>query len=346
MKVPFQTAEKHQQTPLLRIQDLKKNFSIGRSFGRGMSVLKAVKGANFTLEAGKTLAVVGESGCGKSTLARLILGLLTPSHGSMAYNGTVLARNVKSRSQAQRSQIQTVFQDPYSSLNPRWRIGDQISEAMFELGLVDNAAASKKKVCSLLEDVGLTSSDFGRYPHQFSGGQRQRVCIARALASEPKLIVWDEPTSALDVSVQAQVLNLMRRLQRERGLTYIFISHNLGAVYNIADTIAVMYLGDVVETGPAEQVLLDPKHPYTKMLISAVPSVRSSQRNNEHSIFGEVPNPMNPPNGCVFHPRCSIAVESCKQNAPLLRAISRGRSISCDQYQSDDNQRGQDVRAP
>ena len=290
--------------------------------GARRRVLRAVDGVSFTVRRGRTLGVVGESGCGKSTLARMIVGLQAPTAGSLRLEDIPGpdGRMVRPR-------VQMIFQDPYASLNPRWRVGDIVAEPIRELKLLSGEAAIQARVGDLLETVGLARADAARFPHAFSGGQRQRISIARALATEADLLVCDEPTSALDVSVQAQILNLMRRLQAELGLTYILISHNLSVVRHMSDDIAIMYLGRFVETGPAEEVFANPRHPYTRLLLETIPDVQQPNRDRQ-PLSGEVPSPIDPPPGCPFHPRCPIAEPRCQAERPAL-VQQGGRGVAC-----------------
>ena len=283
--------------------------------------LRAVDGVSFTVPRGKTLSVVGESGCGKSTLARMVVGLQAPSAGTMEF-----APVRKPDGSQAPPRLQMIFQDPFASLNPRWRVGDIVSEPIRELQLIDGEAAIQQRIGELLGIVGLSPADAARYPHEFSGGQRQRISIARALATEADFLVCDEPTSALDVSVQAQILNLMRRLQDQFGLTYLFISHNLSVVRHMSDEIAIMYLGRFVEIGPAEQVFSDPRHPYTRMLLETIPNVETPNR-DRRPMSGEVPSPIAPPSGCPFHPRCPLAESRCTTERPALAGV--GRLTAC-----------------
>ncbi|KKX30842.1 ABC transporter ATP-binding protein [Rhizobium sp. LC145] len=285
--------------------------------------LRAVQDVTFTVRKGKCLALVGESGCGKSTVARLVTGLYAPSEGAILF-----APAQKGANSGKPMEAQMIFQDPHASLNPRWRVGDIIAEPIREFGLRDGNEAIAARVAELLRTVGLSPDDAGRYPHEFSGGQRQRISIARALASEPEFLVCDEPTSALDVSVQAQILNLMRKLQDELGLTYLFISHNLAVVRHMADRIAVMYLGRIVEEAETEALFADPQHPYTQLLLQTIPDVASPNRNRE-LMGGEPPSPLDPPKGCAFHPRCPLAAERCRTSAPEVRARQGGGTVAC-----------------
>ena len=265
---------------------------------------------------GETLALVGESGCGKSTVARLLTGLYSLTRGEILFDGQSLKTMDKASQKAMRKRRQMIFQDPYASLNPRWRVGRIIAEPL--VTHTDMSSAQQEaKVAELLTQVGLNPSDAQRYPHQFSGGQRQRISIARALALQPEFIVCDEPTSALDVSVQAQVLNLMKDLQRELGLTYLFISHNLAVVHHVADRVGVMYLGRIVEIAPRDDLFAQPRHPYTRMLLGAIPDMSGAGK-SRIPVAGEVPNPLNPPSGCTFHPRCPLANDRCRREAPAL----------------------------
>lgn len=281
--------------------------------------LHAVQDVTFIVQKGKCLALVGESGCGKSTVARLVTGLYAPTEGAIVFAPA---------NDGKPMEAQMIFQDPHASLNPRWRVGDIIAEPIREFGLRDSAEAVTQRVADLLTIVGLSPDDIRRYPHEFSGGQRQRISIARALASEPEFLVCDEPTSALDVSVQAQILNLMRKLQDELGLTYLFISHNLAVVRHMADRIAVMYLGRIVEEADTEALFANPQHPYTKLLLQTIPDVASPNRDRA-LMGGEPPSPLDPPKGCAFHPRCPLAAEICRREAPISRERHGGGVVAC-----------------
>ncbi|TCR67399.1 oligopeptide/dipeptide ABC transporter ATP-binding protein [Bosea sp. BK604] len=285
-------------------------------------ILRAVENISFTVERGTTFSIVGESGCGKSTLARMVVGLQRPTEGALHFHDIRRADGSLGP-----PRVQMIFQDPYASLNPRWRVGDVIAEPIRELNLRPDEAAVTERVGDLLEIVGLSRADAERYPHAFSGGQRQRISIARALATEADFLVCDEPTSALDVSVQAQILNLMVRLQREFGLTYLFISHNLSVVRHMSDQLAIMYLGRFVESGPAEAIFQRPRHPYTRLLLDTIPDVERPNRQRK-PMSGEVPSPIAPPPGCAFHPRCPIAVSDCSASAPVLQALDE-RLVAC-----------------
>ncbi|MCR9220927.1 MAG: ATP-binding cassette domain-containing protein [Alphaproteobacteria bacterium] len=291
--------------------------------------LTAAEDVTFDIRRGKTFALVGESGSGKSTIARMIVGLLRPTSGAVTVDGVDLFRSGDIAGQtALRRRIQMIFQDPYASLNPRWRVGDIIAEPIRAFQLEQDAKAVRARVGELLEQVGLAAIDGIKYPHEFSGGQRQRICIARALASKPEFIVCDEPTSALDVSVQSQVLNLMRDLQRELNLTYLLISHDLSVVRYMADDIGVLYLGRLVETAPREQLYEAPRHPYTHMLLDAAPRLDAFGRTAE-SVVGEIPDPIDRPSGCHFHPRCPHANDRCKTEAPARLVLGPGRTAAC-----------------
>jgi peptide/nickel transport system ATP-binding protein len=286
----------------------------------GRQVLHAVDGVSFTIRRGETLSLVGESGCGKSTVARLLVGLYTPTRGRVEFFGRDLAEMNSAAGRPLRQKLQMIFQDPYASLNPRWRVEDIIAEPLIAHGLMRDKVQITARVDELLHQVKLAPADKVKYPHQFSGGQRQRLSIARALATKPEFLVCDEPTSALDVSVQAQVLNLMKDLQRELGLTYLFISHNLAVVHHISDRVGVMYLGKIVELASRQRIFSAPRHPYTRMLLDAIPDLEMTGRART-PVAGEVPNPLNPPTGCTFHPRCPHANARCRSEVPGLRVV-------------------------
>jgi peptide/nickel transport system ATP-binding protein len=319
--------------PLVQAQGISKVFDVSAPWlnrvleRKPKQLLKAVSDVSFDINAGETLALVGESGCGKSTIARMLVGLYTPSAGSVQFDSHPLS-DVESDPKL-RQRIQMIFQDPYASLNPRWRVLDIVAEPLRVHQLCTESLVSEK-VTALLQQVGLTGTDAEKYPHQFSGGQRQRLSIARALASEPEFLVCDEPTSALDVSVQAQVLNLMRDLQHERGLTYLFISHNLAVVRHVSDRVGVMYLGRLVEVADKVELFADPKHPYTRMLLDAIPDIAMTGKART-PVAGEVPNPLNPPTGCAFHPRCPLANARCVSETPELIAnqVLGGSLVAC-----------------
>ena len=300
------------------MSDLLTINNLSVEFNTSEGVVRAVDGVSFSIPRGKTFALVGESGCGKSTIAKLCVGLYRPTTGSIRIDDIDIA-SLRSRAEilAIRRRLSMIFQDPYASLNSRWRVADIVAEPIRAHHLLDDAKAIRSRVDELLGHVGLSSRDGEKFPHEFSGGQRQRISIARALASNPEFIVCDEPTSALDVSVQAQILNLMRDLQRELGLTYLFISHNLAVVSFIADEIGVMYLGKLAERAETRTLFTRPMHPYTRMLLDAVPDLAMTGR-QRIPVQGEVPNPISPPPGCRFHPRCPYANERCRRETPAL----------------------------
>ena len=320
--------------PLVKVSDLAKSFDVSAPWlnrvieRRPRQLLHAVDGVGFEIERGQTLALVGESGCGKSTVARVLVGLYAPTRGRFEFDGEDAHAAYRTpQGRTLRRRIQMIFQDPYASLNPRWRVQDIVAEPLREHGVFDDEAPLRERVASLLEEVGLSPQDAGRYPHQFSGGQRQRISIARALSTHPDFLVCDEPTSALDVSVQAQVLNLMKDLQRRQGLTYLFISHNLAVVRHVSDRVGVMYLGRLVELADKRTLFDSPRHPYTRLLLEAIPKIhRTGQVRTP--VQGEVPNPLNPPAGCAFNPRCPHVNERCRVERPSLQTIG-GVCIAC-----------------
>jgi oligopeptide/dipeptide ABC transporter ATP-binding protein len=312
--------------PLLRVQGLHKAFAVGGWPARKRWV-RAVDGVDLELAAGETLGVVGESGCGKSTLARLILRLLRPDSGRVEFEGRDLANLSRRALRGLRRQMQIVFQDPYASLNPRMSVGEAIGEGLLIHGLADGRR--RERVAELLEIVGLRREHAERYPHEFSGGQRQRIGIARALAVEPRLLIGDEPISSLDVSIQAQILNLLLDLQQRFGLAYLFISHDLRVVRHLADRIAVMYLGRIVELASSDALHARPQHPYTEALLSAVPAPDPTRRRQRIELRGDVPSPLDPPPGCPFHPRCPKAAERCARETPALREVAPGHLSAC-----------------
>ena len=320
--------------PLVVVEDITKVFDVSPPWlnriieRKPRTLLRAVDGVSFEIAGGETLALVGESGCGKSTVARMMVGLYTPSRGRVAFDGTDLSTLGTSAGKPLRSKLQMIFQDPYASLNPRWKVAAIIAEPIRVHRLIDGEAAILARVAQLLQQVGLAPADAEKYPHQFSGGQRQRLSIARALASQPTFLVCDEPTSALDVSVQAQVLNLMRDIQRQDGLTYLFISHNLAVVHHVSDRVGVMYLGRIVELADKATLFATPRHPYTRMLLDAIPDMQMTGRART-PVAGEVPNPLNPPSGCTFHPRCPLANDRCKAERPVLRRLDDGAQVAC-----------------
>jgi peptide/nickel transport system ATP-binding protein len=313
--------------PLLRIEGLKTWFPIRAGlFQRTVGHVRAVDGIDLEIPEGRTLALVGESGCGKSTVARSVLRLVEPDDGRLLFDGIDLAGLTPSALRAYRREIQIVFQDPMASLDPRMRIRDVIAEGMEAFGIGGSDAERTERVAELLRRVQLEPEQMSRYPHEFSGGQRQRICIARALATEPKLVILDESTSALDVSIQAQILNLLRDLQADLGLTYLFITHDLGVVRYLADRVAVMYLGEIVEEAETERLFGDPQHPYTKGLLAAVPSADPVRRGISARVMGDVPSPANPPPGCRFHTRCPEVFDRCRSEAPGFYAVADGGS--------------------
>ena len=317
---------------LLDVRDISRDFDVSKPWlnrvieRQPKQILKAVDGVSFTIDRGETLALVGESGCGKSTVARVICGLYDPSKGAIIFEGADMA--ISENREKFRNRFQMIFQDPYASLNPRWRVGKIIAEPILSHNLIEDLALLKKRVDELLTQVGLSPLDAEKFPHEFSGGQRQRISIARALSSNPEFLVCDEPTSALDVSVQAQILNLMKDLQREFGLTFLFISHNLAVVSHISDRVGVMYLGRIVEIAETKNIFQRPLHPYTQMLQSAIPDLKMTGKQRT-PVAGEVPNPLTPPPGCTFHPRCPHANERCTTERPNLIVQADGGSVAC-----------------
>ena len=319
---------------LVRATDLAKTFDVSAPWlnrvleRQPKMLLKAVDGVSFEIEKGKTLALVGESGCGKSTVARLLVGLYEPTRGGFEFDGEDAHAAFKTpEGRKLRRRIQMIFQDPYASLNPRWTVEDIIAEPLREHDILSEEPAIKERVGELLKSVGLSPLDMVKYPHQFSGGQRQRISIARALATHPEFLVCDEPTSALDVSVQAQVLNIMKDLQREQGLTYLFISHNLAVVRHVSDQVGVMYLGRLVELADKHTLFDTPRHPYTRMLLDAIPKMHDTGKART-PVSGEVPNPLNPPSGCAFHPRCPHANARCSSERPQIQSLA-GVKVAC-----------------
>lgn len=315
--------------PVLAVEDLVKHFVVGRSaFSKPLATVKAVDGVSLTLNPHETLALVGESGCGKSTVGRLIMRLIEPTAGRIVIDGTDVTGLSERAFRPFRRHVQLIFQDPFASLNPRMTVGEILAEPLMLHDIVPRARR-RERVGELLAMVGLRPQHSARYPHEFSGGQRQRIVIARALAVEPKIVVCDEAVSALDVSIRAQILNLLKELQARLGLAYIFISHDLGVVKHIADRVAVMYLGRIVETGPAEAVFADPRHPYTRALLSAIPIASPETGRRRQILEGDVPSPLHPPPGCHLHTRCPFAQEVCRIDRPPLDDDGTSHPAAC-----------------
>jgi peptide/nickel transport system ATP-binding protein/oligopeptide transport system ATP-binding protein len=314
---------------LLSVENLCKAFRVNPERpGAPKQLLRAVDGVSFTLQSGETLGLVGESGCGKSTIAKLLLRLIEPDAGTISFDGRPITGLARSDMNILRRDMQMIFQDPYSSLNPRMRIGEIIGEPLVVHGMCRDAGL-RERVLELMQKVGLSREHYDRYPHEFSGGQRQRIGIARTLAVQPRLVVADEPVSALDLSIQAQIVNLLQDLQEEFGLTYLFISHDLGVIEHVCDRVAVMYLGRIVELADVEQLYLQPRHPYTEALMDAVPVPDPNQRRRRQILAGEIPSPINPPAGCHFHPRCPYARDVCRRDYPPLIEHARGHLAAC-----------------
>ena len=314
---------------LLNVEDLKVYYNEASGlFKKNMPALKAVDGISFHVNKGETFGIVGESGCGKSTTGRAIVGLIPPTAGRISMEGKQLTTAGRKDRFGMAKKMQIIFQDSYSSLDPRFSVGKTIEEPL-SVHKVADAGKRKDLVYRLMEDVGLRKEYYDRFPHEFSGGQRQRIGIARALALNPELIVCDEPVSALDVSIQAQILNLMKDLQKKYSLTYIFISHNLSVVKHICDRVAVMYLGHIVEMGDKEQIFRAPMHPYTKALLNSIPAPNPNEISMVEMLEGDVPSPTNPPVGCVFNTRCKYAIEECSCKAPELTDLGRGHGVAC-----------------
>lgn len=321
---------------LVSVAGLSKQFDVSAPWlnrvlsGQKQTFLQAVDQVSFEIPKGKTFSLVGESGCGKSTVARLVVGLHHPTDGQVTFDGQDVHHcDAEALSRIHQRQ-QMIFQDPYASLNPRWRVRDIVAEPLIAHRITKGRSELKNRVGELLEHVSLSAADGDKFPHEFSGGQRQRISIARALASNPEFLVCDEPTSALDVSVQAQILNLMKQLQRDLGLTYLFISHDLAVVNHVSDYLGVMYLGRLVEWGEAQTLFNSPKHPYTRMLLDAIPDLGMSGKQRT-PVSGEVPSPLNPPSGCHFHPRCPLASAQCQQTRPEARemALAPAHQVVC-----------------
>lgn len=322
-------------SPLLRVSGLTRYFDVSKPLlnrlleGKPRMILKAVSGIDFEISKGQTYALVGESGCGKSTVANLVVGLHPPTAGKIEFDGVDVA-TITHRNQMEllRRRMAMIFQDPYASLNPRWRVAAIVSEPIRAFGLLKGAGKISQRTEELLTQVGLSPADGEKYPHEFSGGQRQRISIARALASEPEFIVCDEPTSALDVSVQAQILNLMKGLQKKFNLTYLFISHDLAVVRHMADYVGVMYLGRLCEAAAVDDIFDNPLHPYTRLLLETIPDVEMTG-DKKAPVAGEIPNPIDPPSGCAFHPRCPLAAAYCRQVRPELTILDSGVQVAC-----------------
>lgn len=322
------TTQTAADAPLLEAINLKKYYPVKKGFFAPVQYVKALDGVSFKLQRGKTLAVVGESGCGKSTLGRLLTMIENPTEGELYYQGQNFLVKDNETVKLRRQKIQIVFQNPYASLNPRKKIGTILDEPL-KINTNLSKAQRKEAVLSIMEKVGLRPEFYDRYPHMFSGGQRQRIAIARGLMLNPDIVVADEPVSALDVSVRAQVLNLMMELQETLGLSYVFISHDLSVVEHISDEVMVMYLGRCVEQGTTEQIFGNPRHPYTKALLSATPRLSPELRRERIKLSGELPSPLNPPKGCAFNARCQFATEQCRQQQPALKTYSDGVKIAC-----------------
>ena len=337
LTAPVTPAVAATERPLVEVKGLGRVFDVSKPWLNRMiereprRLLIAAADVTFSINRRETFALVGESGSGKSTVAKMVVGLIPPSSGEVIIDGVSMSdRKHDADRRRLRRRIQMVFQDPYASLNPRWRVTDIVAEPLRSLRPETTRAELGGLVAALLDQVGLAAADGTKFPHQFSGGQRQRISIARALSTRPSFLVCDEPTSALDVSVQAQVLNLMRDLQRRLGLTYLFISHNLAVVHHIADRVGVMYLGRIVEMAPTRTLFTAPRHPYTRMLLDAVPDLEMSGK-SRIAVAGEVPNPLEPPSGCTFHPRCPLATDRCRRESPALKGTADAREglVAC-----------------
>ncbi|MGE0717180.1 MAG: ABC transporter ATP-binding protein [Alphaproteobacteria bacterium] len=315
--------------PVIEVAGLKTHFPVRKGLlRRTVGHVHSVDGVDFAIGEGETLGLVGESGCGKSTVARTVLRLVEPTAGTIRLGGTDITRLGKAELRPHRRQMQIIFQDPFSSLNPRMSAGDIVGEPLGVHGIAQGRAR-EERVAALFEQVGLRAGQMRAFPHEFSGGQRQRVCIARALALEPKLIIGDEPVSALDVSIQAQIINLMRDLQKAKRISYLFIAHDLAVVEHISHRVAVMYLGKIVEHATKDDLFLRPQHPYTEALLSAVPVPDPKLKREKRILQGDVPSPMRPPSGCAFHTRCPYAEQRCRVETPVLREVRPGHLVSC-----------------
>ena len=340
-KLLFEGAEKDSEN-LLVVKNLKKYFPIKSSFFKmNIGSVKAVDGVSFVIKKGTTMGLVGESGCGKSTTGRTILRLQEKTEGEVYFDGQDIFKLSKEELRKLRPRIQIIFQDPYSSLSPRLPIGEIIAEAVREHGIVPKEELDDY-VTRVMEACGLQEWHKNRYPHEFSGGQRQRICIARALALNPDFILCDEPVSALDVSIQAQIINLLRDLQKQFGLTYLFISHDLSVVEHISDTVGVMYLGNMVEYAETEKIYSNPLHPYTTALFSAIPVPDPDYKMNRIVLQGNIPSPADPPSGCKFHTRCDKCMEICKNKAPEMREVEPGHFCACHLYDNDNKETGKE----
>lgn len=318
------------QEKILSVQDLKKHFPIkGGIIQRTVGHVKAVDGVSFDIYKGETLGIVGESGCGKSTTGRAIIRLFENSGGHVYFKGEDINKLSRKELRALRPKMQMIFQDPYSSLNPRMTVGQIVGEALEDHGIIKDKKELRKKVIKTIEDCGLAAYHIDRYPHEFSGGQRQRIGIARALALDPEFIIADEPVSALDVSIQAQIINLLMDLQKERGLTYLFISHDLSVVEHISTRVGVMYLGSMVELSPSKELYKNPLHPYTKALLSAAPVPDPTAKRDRIILRGDIPSPSNPPPGCKFHTRCPYAMDICQLEVPEFKDRGEGHFVAC-----------------
>ena len=319
-----------EQTPILEIRNLRKCFPLKKTItGKVTSELVAVDDVSFKLMPGETLGIVGESGCGKTTMGRAILKLHQPSGGQIIFDGEDITNYDSKQMRALRTKMQIIFQDPYSSLPPRSTVGGILSEPV-EVHKIVPKDQVKDYVLDLMDKCGLRDYYYERYPHEFSGGQRQRICIARALSVQPKLVICDEPVSALDVSIQAQIINLLKDLQRQMGLTYVFISHDLSVIEHICDRVAIMYLGKIVEIGTKDEIFNNAKHPYTQALLSAIPVVGDNGPKRERILLeGDIPSPVNPPSGCRFHTRCQYATERCKEQVPALKDVGNSHCVAC-----------------
>jgi oligopeptide/dipeptide ABC transporter ATP-binding protein len=320
--------QEHQPQPLLDVKNVRKFFPVKNLLGKTVQHVKAVNDVSFRLYEGETFGLVGESGCGKSTMGRTILRLTEPTGGEALYRNKNIFSLSEKEMRSMRQEMQMVFQDPYSSLNPRKRIGATLEESLKIHGMGSKQERTDK-VMEMLHKVGMQGDHFYRYPHEFSGGQRQRIGLARALIVGPKLVICDEPVSALDVSIQSQIINLMQQLQREFHLTFLFIAHDISVVRHISDRIGVMYLGQMVEQAPTDSLIAEPLHPYTKALLSAVPLPTPNAKRERIILKGDLPSPMNPPSGCVFHTRCPYTMDICRKEVPQIREMSKGHLVSC-----------------